>query len=79
MAPRRMTDPAEKYFDDFEVGEVLITRGRTIDAGDLTAFAGLTGDHYPLHIDETYAESTRFGTALPTARSLSPLRSGWSV
>jgi 3-hydroxybutyryl-CoA dehydratase len=57
-------DPTEKYLDDFLVGERLITRGRTIDVGDLTAFAGLTGDHYPLHTDEEYAKTTRFGTRI---------------
>ena len=35
------TDPREKYFEDFTMGESLNTRGRTIDVGDLTAFAGL--------------------------------------
>lgn len=64
MSEKLTLDPAPKTFDDFEPGEVLVTRGRTIDAGDLTAFAGLTGDHYPLHTDQTYAEGTRFGTRL---------------
>lgn len=64
MTEKLTRDPAPKTFDDFEPDEVLMTRGRTIDAGDLTAFAGLTGDHYPLHTDQTYAEGTRFGTRL---------------
>lgn len=50
--------------EDFTIGELLITRGRTIEAADLTAFAGLTGDHYPLHTDEEYAKRTRFGTRI---------------
>ena len=58
------TDPQEKYLEDFARGESLITRGRTIDIGDLTAFAGLTGDHYPLHTDEEYAKKTRFRTRI---------------
>ena len=36
------------------------TPGRTIEVSDLIAFAGLTGDHYPLHTDEEYAKHTRF-------------------
>jgi 3-hydroxybutyryl-CoA dehydratase len=58
------TDPKEKYFEDFSLGEALVTRGRTIDVGDLTAFAGLTGDHYPLHTDEEFAKRTRFKTRI---------------
>ena len=61
---RRHSDPEDKYFEDFALGEVMVTRGRTIDAADLTTFAGLTGDHYPLHTDEEYAKSTRFGTRI---------------
>jgi acyl dehydratase len=64
MAERRWTDPQDKFLDDFEVGERLTTRGRTVDAHDLTTFAGLTGDHYPLHTDEEYARTTRFGTRI---------------
>ncbi len=64
MTEKLTLDPVPKTFEDFEPNEVLITRGRTIDAGDLTVFSGLTGDHYPLHTDQEYATSTRFGTRL---------------
>jgi 3-hydroxybutyryl-CoA dehydratase len=64
MGDRKWSDPQDKFFEDFEMGELMVTRGRTIDVGDLTLFAGLTGDHYPLHTDEQYANSTRFGTRI---------------
>lgn len=54
-------DPVPRTFEDFALGDVVVTRGRTVDAGDITSFAGLTGDHYPLHTDERYCRSTRFG------------------
>ena len=64
MAGRRFQDPQAKTFEDFAVGDAMVTRGRTIDIGDISAFAGLTGDHYPLHTDEEHAKSTRFGTRI---------------
>lgn len=57
-------DPCSKTFKDFTLGEVMVTRGRTVDASDLTVFSGLTGDHYPLHTDEAYCRETRFGTRI---------------
>jgi acyl dehydratase len=64
MEVRVWNDPLERTFEDFAVGEVVLTRGRTVDIGDLTAFAGLTGDHYPLHTDEEFCKGTRFATRI---------------
>lgn len=58
---REFKDPPDKYFEDFRLGDVMTTRGRTIDIGDITTFAGLTGDHYPLHTDGAFMEENRFG------------------
>jgi 3-hydroxybutyryl-CoA dehydratase len=54
-------DQSPRRFDDFAVGDVFVTGGRTVEASDIHSFAGLTGDHYPLHVDEEYARTTRFG------------------
>jgi acyl dehydratase len=64
MPARVWSDPQEKTYDDFQLGDHVVTRGRTVDTGDLAAFTGLTGDHYPLHTDEEFAKSTRFGTRI---------------
>jgi 3-hydroxybutyryl-CoA dehydratase len=51
----------DRAFEDFAVGDTVITDGRTIEMSDILQFAGLTGDHYPLHVDEEYASNTQFG------------------
>ena len=61
MAGRSFIDPQPKWFEDFEAGDTMTTRGRTVDIGDITNFAGLTGDHYQLHTDGAFMEKNRFG------------------
>ncbi|HEY1314831.1 MAG TPA: MaoC/PaaZ C-terminal domain-containing protein, partial [Steroidobacteraceae bacterium] len=56
--------PQDKAFEDFARGDIVITRGRTVDIGDISTFSGLTGDHYPLHTDEEFGKATRFGTRI---------------
>ncbi|WP_261566283.1 MaoC family dehydratase [Frankia gtarii] len=62
-------------FDDFAVGDTVVTAGRTVDIGDITTFAGLTGDHYPLHTDEEFCRSTAFGGRIAHG----PLTYGFAV
>ena len=50
-----------RYFEDFKVGEMLVTGRRTVEGGDVSRFAGLTGDFNPLHTDEVFARQTPFG------------------
>lgn len=49
------------YLEDYEVGEVFVSPGRTITETDVVQFAALTGDWHPLHTDATYARTTPFG------------------
>lgn len=44
----------------FKVGDSAeITK--TIEQSDVDAFANVTGDHNPVHVDEEFAKTTRFG------------------
>ena len=47
-----------------QIGETLVTPGRTIGEGDVNLFAGLVGDFTPVHVDEVFAKSTPFGTRI---------------
>ncbi|MBX6377921.1 MAG: MaoC family dehydratase N-terminal domain-containing protein [Clostridia bacterium] len=52
------------YFEDFQVGDVYTTPGRTVTEHDVMAFAGLSGDYNQLHTDEEFARGTMFGTRI---------------
>jgi acyl dehydratase len=52
------------YFEDFETGQEFVTRSRTITEADVVAFAGLSGDFNPLHMDEEFAKKTMFGARI---------------
>jgi len=49
-----------KRFEEFKVGDEAVY-SKTIEAADVELFARLSGDDYPVHLDETYARGTRFG------------------
>ena len=49
-----------RHFEDFQVGDKMLTRGRTVTEADIVMFAGLTGDWHPLHTDIEYARQGPF-------------------
>lgn len=49
------------YLEDLSPGQTFVTPGRTVTEADVASFAAWTGDYNPLHTDEVYARSTRFG------------------
>jgi acyl dehydratase len=50
-----------KYFEDFQVGETFQSPAKTMTDAHFLFFAGMTGDHHPIHYDDEYARTTRFG------------------
>lgn len=49
------------YFEEFQVGQRIVSPGRTISEADILAFAGLSGDFNSIHTDAVYAQGTPFG------------------
>ena len=45
---------------DLQVGETA-SLSKTITDEDVRAFAQMTGDHNPVHLDDDFAQKTRFG------------------
>ncbi len=50
-----------EYYEDYTVGEVLVSPARTITESDIHTFAGLTGDWHPIHTDVETAKMSPFG------------------
>lgn len=59
----RYTDsgPMGYYFEDVELDQVMVTRGRTITESDIVQFAALTGDYNPMHTDAEYMKTHPMG------------------
>ncbi len=53
--------PLGLYFEEFEVGMTLRTRGRTVTEADIVNFATLTGDFNPMHTDAEYMKGHMLG------------------
>jgi acyl dehydratase len=51
----------KNYWEDFEIGEKIVSPGRTITEADLVMFSAFTGDWHPIHTDVDYASKTIFG------------------
>lgn len=51
----------EKYWDDAQVGDECTSPSYTFTAARLDAYAELTGDFTPVHVDEAYAKASHFG------------------
>lgn len=50
-----------RYYDDFQLGQKILTRSRTVTEADIVMFAAFSGDWHPLHVDEEYAKKGFFG------------------
>jgi acyl dehydratase len=57
----RFTTP-EKYWDDAREGDEALSPRYLVSEARILAYAELTGDFTPVHIDEAYARTTPFGT-----------------
>ncbi|WP_207492321.1 MaoC family dehydratase [Aridibaculum aurantiacum] len=50
----------QKFFEEFGLGDVRETIGRTITETDIVIHAGQTGDFFPHHMDEEWCKTQPF-------------------
>lgn len=50
----------KKYFEELNIGDMLVTAKHTVTDADITNFANLSGDHFYAHMDATSLEGTIF-------------------
>jgi len=53
--------PRGKYFEDFNLGDMITSAGRTITEADIVNFAGLSGDFTQLHTNSEFARQGPYG------------------
>jgi acyl dehydratase len=51
----------EQFFEDYEVGAVRETFGRTVTEADIVLHAGQSGDFFPHHMDAEWCRTQPFG------------------
>lgn len=51
----------DNFYEDYEIGHVRNTGGRTITETDIVLHAGQTGDFYPHHMDAEWCKTQNFG------------------
>lgn len=51
----------DRFWEDLQPGDQLLSPGLTVTEAHLVNWAGLTGDVVSLHLDAQYAATTRFG------------------
>jgi acyl dehydratase len=49
-----------RFFEEFHIGEELITPSRTVTETDIVIFSGLSGDYSPHHTDDEFCKSLPF-------------------
>jgi acyl dehydratase len=49
------------YFEEFTVGQKVVTEKRTITEDDIMTFAKLSGDDNRIHTDPEFSKTTQFG------------------
>lgn len=65
-----------RYFEEFALGDLAVSAGRTVTETDLVNFAGLAGDFTQIHTNAEFAEQGFFGKRIAHGLLLMSMASG---
>lgn len=68
-----------RFFEDFQLDEVTISRTRTITEADIVNFAGLSGDFHELHLSEEFAAHGPFGKRIAHGALIFSISTGLTI
>jgi acyl dehydratase len=71
--------PRGRYFEQFEIGQQLVTASRTITEADIVNFAGMTGDYNQIHTDAEFAAKDTFGQRVAHGMLVQSIATGLAV
>lgn len=67
------------HFEDLELEAVYQSAARTVTQGDITTFAGFSGDFNPIHIDHEFCKETPFRKPIAHGFGIFSIASGLSI
>jgi acyl dehydratase len=72
-------EPRGYYFEDFTIGQKVVTAGRTVTEADIVTFAGLSGDFNQIHTDAAYSAAYDFGQRIAHGLLVQSIATGLAV
>lgn len=79
MSDKAAYRPRGRYFEEFDVGQEIVTGGRTVTESDVVSFAGLSGDYNQIHTDADYAAGWMFGERIAHGLLVLSIATGLAV
>lgn len=68
-----------RFFEQFNMGDKVVTVGRTITEADIVTFAGVSGDFNRIHTDAAYAGTSPFGQRVAHGLLVQSIATGLAV
>jgi acyl dehydratase len=79
MSTRSLARSGGLYFEEFTVGDVTESVGRTVTEADVVNFAALSGDWNLIHTDAEYSRAQMFGQRVAHGLLVLSIASGLAV